>query len=408
MNTDFRPPKTSPAVVWLTYLVFPLIPRLARKVVGVDVDEQDWARLASLRDHRFILTPNHPSSNDPLIALWIGRRLGRSFNYLACRELFAGAYGLLLQRLGCYSILRGALDREAVRTTVSLLAEQDRQLVIFPEGEIYGHNDMLLPFQSGVVQMGFMALERLQKAGREPGLPVVPAAVKYLHVVEARPAIREGLERLELALGVHRDPERDDYLRLRRVGERVLARVEQEYRLQGGDRPPAERVEEVKAAILKRVADSLGVPPPGGRFAEGLHALLGEVHEFAEEFADAGTDYDQRLHRKRHVAAVPLYQDLWRLQNMLAVTDGYVAAHMTTERFVEVMNRLEVEVFGGQRTRIPSRARLRIAEPVELGEHLDAYREKKRVAVTETTAALERRMRELLEELLQLGTLLER
>ena len=41
-------------------------------------------------------------------------------------------------------------DREAIRTTVSLLAEHDRQLVIFPEGEIYGHNDLLLPFQSGL------------------------------------------------------------------------------------------------------------------------------------------------------------------------------------------------------------------------------------------------------------------
>src|SRR5262249_56844355 len=119
-----------------------------------------------------ILTPNHPSSNDPLIALWMARRLGRAFNYLACRELFEGFYGWVIQRLGCYSILRGTMDREAVRTTIALLAEQDRQVVIFPEGEIYGHNDMLLPFQAGVVQMGFMAVDRLEKAGKDRALPV--------------------------------------------------------------------------------------------------------------------------------------------------------------------------------------------------------------------------------------------
>src|SRR5262245_28811205 len=148
MNTDFRPPKTNPLVVGLTYPMLPVIARVARRRVAIEVDEGEWERLAPLRERRLIVTPNHPRSNDPLIALWMARRLGRAFNYLTCRELFEGVYGWIIQRLGAYSILRGAVDREAIRTTISLLAEQDRQVVIFPEGEIYGHNDMLLPFQA--------------------------------------------------------------------------------------------------------------------------------------------------------------------------------------------------------------------------------------------------------------------
>src|SRR5262249_47457015 len=196
MDTDFRPPRTSRLVVGITYPCIPSVLRLARRVAQVQVLPKEWERLDRLRERRFIMTPNHPSSSDPLIALWIARRLRRCFNYLACRELFDQPFGGFLQCLGCYSILRGALDREAIRTTLALLAEQDRQVVIFPEGEIYGHNDLLLPFQSGVVQMGFMALERLEKSGKEPSLPVVPVAVKYLHLRDAHPAIREGLARL--------------------------------------------------------------------------------------------------------------------------------------------------------------------------------------------------------------------
>src|SRR5262245_6201606 len=177
MNTDFRPPRTNAVVVAAVYGCLGMILRAARGVVAVEADAGEWQRLARLRERRFILTPNHPSSSDPLIALWIARRLRRSFNYMACRELFQGPYGWIIQRLGSYSVLRGTLDRDAVRTTLALLVEQDRQLVIFPEGEIYGHNDMLLPFQSGVAQLGFMAVERLEKAGKDPRLPVVPVAV---------------------------------------------------------------------------------------------------------------------------------------------------------------------------------------------------------------------------------------
>jgi 1-acyl-sn-glycerol-3-phosphate acyltransferase len=403
MNTDFRPPKTHPLALGLVYPCLPAIARLARRIVAIEVVEQDWEQLLRLRERRLILTPNHPSSNDPLIALWMARKLGRAFNYLACRELFEGLYGWVLQRLGCYSVLRGAMDREAVRTTISLLAEQDRQVVIFPEGEIYGHNDMLLPFQAGVVQMGFMAVDRLEKAGKDRALPVVPAAVKYLHVMDAHGMINENLARLERDLGI-KEPLADDYQRLRRIGWAVLTSLEREYRLNPGEEQSAAvRADLVKREILKRVAEAINVPCPTGAFAEGLHSLLSASHEYADEFAGLETAYGQRLYRRRLRAVVPLYQDLWRLQNMLAVTDGYVAAHMTTERFCEVLNRLEVEVIGKPRTRVPSRALIRIAEPLDLGDRFPDYRQSRRATITGATAELEGRMRAMLDELSAMG-----
>lgn len=389
----------------ITYGCVPAILRVARGIAAVEVDEREWEQLAQYRRQRFILTPNHPSASDPLIALWVARRLRSQFNYLACRELFDHRFSWFLQRIGCYSILRGALDREAVRTTLSLLAEQDRQVVIFPEGEIYGHNDMLLPFQSGVVQMGFMALDRLEKAGKELTLPVVPLVVKYLHQADARPAIRAGVERLEAALELPHPPPPSVYFRLRRIGETVLTTIEREYRL----RPPpgqhaTERANAVKGEILRRVAAALDVPGPTGHFAAGLHELLNAVHVYGEEFAAPASPYEERLHRRRLAAVVPLYDDLWRLQNMLAVSDGYVAAHMTTERFVEVLNRLEAEVLGAPRTLVRSRALLRVVEPLELGTRLAHYRQSRRAAIAAATGELEQAMRARMEEVARMGT----
>jgi hypothetical protein len=393
--------------VGAAYLALPAVARLARRIVAVEVDDAEWKRLAALREHRLILTPNHPSASDPLIAFWIGRRLRRCFSILACRELFESPYGGLLQRLGCYSVTRGALDRSALATTLSLLADQDRQLVIFPEGEIYGHNDLLLPFQSGVVQMGFMALDRMAKAGKEPRLPVVPVVVKYLHAENPREMIRAGLGRLEAALGLAGD-EGSDYLRLRRVGEAVLSMVEREYHLSPPpEATPAARLDAARRRILERVAREIDVPCPGGSFAEGLHTLLHRLHEWEGEFDQSDAPYARRIECRRSAAATPLYQELWRLQNVIALSDGYVAAKMTGERFVEVLNRIEVEVTGRPRTVPRSRALVRIAEPLDLGERLDHYRQAKRAAIAAATGELEARMRALLEEMQDLGTPLD-
>src|SRR5260370_23998012 len=98
---------------------------------------------------------------------------------MPCGEGCEGQWGWLIQRLGAYSIHRGLPDRQSLRMTRRLLAEMDRKVVIFPEGETYEHNDALIPFQQGVVQIGFGALDDVQKSGREPSLPVLPIAVKY-------------------------------------------------------------------------------------------------------------------------------------------------------------------------------------------------------------------------------------
>src|SRR5262249_47647435 len=161
---------------------------------------------------------------------------------------------------------------------------------------------------AGVVQMGFMAVDRLEKAGKDRALPVVPAAVKYLHVEDAHAMIPDGLARLERDLGI-KEPLEGDYQRLRRLRWAVVTPPGREDRLDPGEEPSAAvRVDLVKREILKRVAEAINVPCPTGPFAEGLHSLLCASHEYAEEFADLETPYGQRLHRRRILAAVPLYQ----------------------------------------------------------------------------------------------------
>lgn len=406
MKTDFRPPRDNPFLIRMAEVVVPLVARLWRGVGAVCVPEEDLARLRALRKERFLLCANHPTLGDPLVVFELSCRLGVRFNFMAARDLFEGFPGWLFQRLGAYSVLRGAPDREAMRYTRRFLAQEDRKIVVFPEGVTYEHNDLLLPFHAGVIQIGFWVLEDLEKLGKEVRLPVVPVAIKYLYVGDVRPAILASLAALERALGLPTPAGEGLYGRLRAVGERVLGRMEREFGLSPApDAPIAERITAAKEHVLERVASALGARPPAGAPpAERMHFLDNALAAYVQEYADSAIEYERRLHQRRREVAAPLAADLRRLHNFLAVSDGYVEAGMTAERFLDVLGRLEVEVLGRPRRRLPSRAVVRVGEVLELGEFFPEYRQNKRAAVVDATAALQHRILELLQPLSEMGT----
>lgn len=406
MTLDFRPPRENRLVLRVSESILPLVMRRVRGIVAVSIAKTDWARLEGLRGQRAILSANHPTTSDPLISMYLSRRLGEPFNYMACRELFHGPYGWFIQQVGAYSIHRGLPDRQALRMTRRLLAERERKVVIFPEGETYEQNDSLIPFQQGVIQIGFGALDDLRKADQEPVLPVLPIAVKYRCTRDPRPAIHAGLQALETALALSPARGAGFYPRLRAVGEQVLARMEQEFGVQPvPGRPLTERITTAKDHLLDHVAREIGAARPRELpLSEQMRALFNAVCDYAGEFADAPGVYDRRQHTRRLTAARPLLADLRRLQNFLALTDGYVAEQMTGERFLDVISRLEREVLGRVRHRVPREAVVRIAPPVDLGQWYEAYRQRKREILIEVTAEVEGRVRDMLRELAALGT----
>ena len=118
------------------------------KVDGVTIDEADLARLRSRLDERCILMPSHSGGFEPYVIVHLSRMLQREFYYLAAMEAFEQSpfIGWIMQRMGCYSIIRGTADRPSFQMTRRLLAAGDRPLVIFPEGQTVWQNDT--PFGS--------------------------------------------------------------------------------------------------------------------------------------------------------------------------------------------------------------------------------------------------------------------
>lgn len=397
----FIPPADSPALIRCCHGCLPALMRLLANLREVRIPPDELQILREAVRSRALLAPNHPTGNDPYVLFWLSRELRVRFNYLAAREVLHGPRGHLMNRLGTYSVIRGVADRESIRATRRLLAQEDRRIVIFPEGEIYEHNDRLLAFQSGVVQIGFWTLDDLERLGKDPEMPVTPIAIKYACCDSPRPAIESGLRELEQALGLSPSPRLSSYQRLRRAGESILSALEREEGVEShGAESLGERIDAVRSAVMARVAQSVGtVLDPREPPADQLHQLQVALRRWVGDGEDDQTEYDERLYRQRLQIAVPLHRELLRLQNWIAVSGDYVAAEATAERFLDVLGRLEKEVFGEVRHRVPRVAHVRIAPSIHLEEHWVSYRNNKKQTVAELTRRVETEIREMLRSL---------
>ena len=400
----FRPPKTSRRWVRAVQHLLPLLARIDRDIVPVEVDEADLDALRALAGQRVVLAANHPEGLEPYALFQVSSLLHAEFNYLAAKEVFdeppaafrwakwLGLYAPILQRLGVYSIVRGAADRDCLRTTCELLVKGERWIVIFPEGEVSWQSDTLLPLQQGVAQFGFRALEDLSRAGQAPPLYFVPVVIKLLFCESVDDSIDRSLSRLEDKLNLNRpDPGATHYDRLRAVGEVVLAINEKRYGLRPApDAAFGDRIREVKELILARIALAVGVAQNREQpLWERIRQLYNALDRAANE--EYGEDaYEHRVRNLEPSEIRRLYGELARMQHVAALQDGYVKETMSAERFYDVLGQLEWEVFRRRSSWGPRTARVKVGLPINLTERLEAYRADKRAAreqVTRTLAA---------------------
>ena len=399
----FRPPKTNPFFIRQAKRLLPLALRLVLKTVAIEVNEKDFERLRKLQRQRVVLTPSHSGGLEPYILFHMSKLLDEEFNYLATKEVFEGnpLVGWLAQRLGVYSIIRGAPDKSSFRTTRQLLADGKRWLVIFPEGHTCWQNDTVMPFQQGVTQFAFWAYEDLAKEGELPPLFFVPIAIKYVYVEDMSLEIDRSLRRLELKLfSIQNSESLTLYDRLRRVGEVVLNANEKAYNI----RPAKgagfnERVQQIKELIVSRVATALGISlRPEQPLLDRIRDLFNTADRIVYSEAE-GPEYERELHHDRQEAARGLYDDLWRVLRFVALYDGYVRETLTAERFLDVLGLLELEVFGRKKIRGPRKAVMSIGEPLNLMPYFPRYQRDKRATLREVTISLESSVRQLLAEL---------
>ena len=392
---DFKPPKLNTTVIQVAKAIMPLVNRLFLKGLTLDVDSESIARLKMIDGHPTVLAPNHAARADPIVTFLLSKQVSQQYYYMTARETFdkgkfGGLRSFLLQRFGAYSIVRGTADRNAFRTTRELLSEGSWPLVVFAEGEISRQNDTVMRFERGIIQLCFWALDDMAKAEIDKPLYIVPIGIKYHYPQNMWDDIDIALTELEEKILPPTDQTPiERYERLRRIGIAIFKTLAAEYQYKVDETVALEvHIQKLKEQILSHAEKIMGIHSEADVLTR-VRALKNLVDAEVYRDIEQMTEYEQKIHEELLQKFQRFYPDLERLINFIAISDGYVAEERSPERFLEVIVRLEREVFGTSKIRGPRVASIRVGEPKNLRECYDTYKAQKRETVEQITLELE-------------------
>ncbi len=268
----FYPPKPNRAVLWTAkQLAHWLGARPMDFELKISRADRDRLRALVKGPDSVIVTPNHAHLLDVLSILELSRQTQVNFVAIGAIELFerrafgktVTLSGSLLQRLGIFSVNRGAKDKSlSLNTAKQVVQAGEYPFMIFPEGHVSWTNQEITPLKHGaahtaisvvrngknvqVVPLAFFydnqgdlprrilehmdALERLITPRLEArGISVPPLTPDMSAVDRIHRLLGLMVSERELQYGLAVQPHGDPYVRLESLKQQVLERLERQY-----------------------------------------------------------------------------------------------------------------------------------------------------------------------------------
>lgn len=320
LGLPFFPPQPNPLVETFIKASLPFIFKELLCNFSVYIEPSSIQKLEAIKNERCLLLPNHPTTWDPWTMVFLSKKIKKAFFYVAAREVFERQWGLqgkLLQRMGCYSVIRGALDKDSFWTTKKLLAENKGPLAIFVEGEISNQNDSLLPLEPGVLQLAFLALQQIYKQQSEPDIATLPSlylcpvAIKYFYSPEGLiETIESAICVLEKAIGVSADG-KSHYERVLAIGFCVLEEAAKQFGYTLNE--TASRIDRIKGLedfMLTKLEQAVNLPYDAHLSYLGrVRRIRNTVDRVVKEPTEPLTHYQHRLHDHQKALLKNFYWD---------------------------------------------------------------------------------------------------
>ncbi len=369
---------------WSDILQHIIRPILRRKygVVSVEYRGLEHFLQAVRAGHGILLAGNHCRPEDPLVIGSLVKHTGQPMYAMASWHVFKQSclQTWLVRRCGAFSIYREGIDRQALNLAIEILATAERPLVIFPEGAISRHNDLLNNLLEGTTFIARTAARRRAKAG-QGGVVLLPLIVKYRFLGDLEGSLTPVLESIERRLTWQPQDSLSLLERTFKIGEALLALKEIEYLGQSQCGPLAARIDHLREAVFAPIEIEWG----SGDELEGTiervkrlrSAILPDM--VAKKVNDA-----ERKRRWRQLA------DLYFAQQVSFYPPEYVRSNPTPERVMETVERFDEDVHDVGRIHRPWHVILELGEPIEVAP------EKVRGASDPLLGELSRRMRALL------------
>ncbi len=345
-----------------------------------------------------VLTSNHADETDPRVVIELSRRSGKRFISMCNREAFDENFGLAgwaLQRLGHFSVERGAHDAPAKGFAIEVMKRGTDILVVFPEGEIFYMNDVVQPFHSGAIDIGIQAIIENRKDNPNWTAYILPMAIKYHHEKPIEMILEKRIARMEQQLKM---PPGEASLprRILAIQQNLLKKQEAAHGITLDENSVSDLEDEIRAArraILSNVEVKHGSQPlPDNRRAIDESWKLGaELRESLAEQTDI----------KEKAALQDDIETLREVAQLASWHPHYYESTPSNDRLAEVVLKLERELYRIKRPEqlTDRRVFVKLAEPVDLGIYVDEYLEDAHSVRHKVTEKLQSKIQGMLDDL---------
>ncbi len=315
----------------------------------------DRLKASSDAGHGIMLVPNHCRPADPLV---LGQALGRPTFIMASWHLFMQGWlqRFLLQRIGVFSIYREGLDREALKCAIQLLTEAQRPLVVFPEGVISRHNDVLNNLMEGTgLMLRSAAKQRAQTGGKVVAHPV---AIRYFFNGDLEATTRPVLAEIEKRLAWQTQESLPLIERILKAGAALLSLKEVEFFGSAQEGPLDVRISQLVNRMLSPLEDEW----LKGRHETDVVARVKMLRTaILPDLITGDIPEEEKQRRWRQLEIVYLAQQIG------FYPAGYIsAAQPTPERLLEIVEKLEEDLTDSCRVHHPMSAVVEIGEAIEV------------------------------------------
>ncbi|MBX9720695.1 MAG: hypothetical protein K2X81_04825, partial [Candidatus Obscuribacterales bacterium] len=251
----------------------------------------------------------------------------------------------------------------------------------------------------------YWALDEIEKKGNaEPGtsIYILPLAIKYTYREDIRASLDECLVALEAELNLpqHANANVSLYQRLTAIAERILLVMEEEYHFKEKDLTMNARIDHLRRFILQNAADFLKVDlPVKGSELDWVRILRNSIDEEIYEDEKEMSAYERKMHEEKQLKLRGFYHDLDRVVNFISIYDGYLKENMTQERFAEIIDRFEVEVFGQSKIKGKRLVLLSVGKPIDLRDYYQTYKQNKKEANAIISEEISQQLKSMLKQI---------
>lgn len=353
---------------WWPTIIRLYLPHYLRSTYGVySVESRHVERLrASLAaGNSIVLAPNHCRFADPMVLGAMALEANCYLFAMASWHLFKQSkfQQFMIRRMGAFSIYREGNDRQAIDTAIDILVSKKRPLIMFPEGAMTRHNDIVREMMDGPSFIARQAAKRLKKQNQPGEVVIHPVAIRYGFNGDLEKSVAPTLQHLETQLSWQPQSHLSLVGRIAKIGEAFLGLKEVEFLGATQQGNPYERAQHLIDTVLARLESDWQIKDITG----GVIARVKRIRTaILTDIMTSQLTTDERDRRWRDLAASYYVQQISHYPR-----DYILREKNLSERVVETVERLEEDFVDEARKYEPFHAVVEVGEAIPVGTQRD-------------------------------------